>query len=151
MGKPHAWSGLCHITVCAEVCFFHKKQLLLEKQSGLAFLLAVPPLLRGVWGANTCSITLLCHHPPSCLLLPGSSATCLFWSSGFAPHLCGAGDVGPALLLATLLLGFDAGPGVLEEETTPCPVQMEDGDHLSRLDGSRSSACAFCLPAVFLK
>lgn len=35
--------------------------------------------------------------------------------------------MGPALLPAALLLGFDAGSGLLEEEITPCPVQMKDG------------------------
>lgn len=59
MGKSHARSGLCHITVRDEVWFLHKKWLLLEEQSSMAFLLPGPPLLRGVWGINTHSVMLL--------------------------------------------------------------------------------------------
>lgn len=128
MGKLHGWSGRCHITLRAEVWFFHEKLLLLAEESSVACLLPATPLLRVFWGANACSITLLRRHPPSCWLVPVPSLTCLFSSSVFAPGLRGAGDVGPALLLATLLPGFVRGSGVLEEENTPCPVQMKDGE-----------------------
>lgn len=70
----------------------------------MAFLLAAPPLLHQAAAPS----------PSQLLAGPSFLLTCLFWSSGFAPAVCSAGDVGAALLLAVLLLRFGAGPGILE-------------------------------------
>lgn len=70
----------------------------------------------------------------------------------FAPGLRSAGDVGLALPLAMLLLGFDRGSGSLEEEIAPCPVQRKDGEtSYPGLMGDGAQRGLFAYPRIFFK
>lgn len=137
-------NGVCGVGSAAPPCtsaggwLVHEKWWLLEEQSSAAFPLAAPPLLRGVWGSNTCSCGLLRHHPPSGLLVPVASANPVLelwvcsWSPGVLPFswIC-------------CFWGLTLDLGIWRRKSFPAQSEERWGPTTG---GSWSPECAFCLP-----